>query len=84
MAKTKKNLSLEKSIIEKGLKRAAELGFDFSAYVTYLINADTKNIKIENVENVESDFEEEDNINALKITDDEVLSEADNILNGNL
>lgn len=84
MAKTKKNLSLEEAVIQKGLKRAGELGFDFSAYVTYLINADTKKIKIQEEENVEKSCEKETKENDLKIPDDETLSEVDNILNGNV
>lgn len=84
MAKTKKNLSLEEAVIQKGLKRAGELGFDFSAYVTYLINADTKKIKIQEEENVEKSCKEETKENDLKIPDDETLSEVDNILNGNV
>ncbi|MDH2337354.1 hypothetical protein [Clostridium perfringens] len=84
MAKTKKNLSLEEAVIQKGLKRAGELGFDFSAYVTYLINADTKKIKIQEEENVEKSCEKETEENDLKIPDDETLSEVDNILNGNV
>lgn len=75
MAKIKRNLSLEEAILKRGLRRAAELGFDFSAYVTYLINSDTKKIKIQEKETKE---------NVLNIPDDETLSEVDNILNGNV
>lgn len=84
MAKIKRNLSLEEAILKRGLRRAAELGFDFSAYVTYLINSDTKKIKIQEKENLEKSCEKETKENDLKIPDDETLSEVDNILNGNV
>ena len=81
MAKTKKNLSLEEAVIQKGLKRAGELGFDFSAYVTYLINADTRKIKIQEEIGEESNKEEAEG-NDINMPDAETLNEVDNILNG--
>lgn len=87
MAKTKRNLSLEDKVLKKGLKRAQELGFNFSTYVTYLINNDTKNLIIDDSEDLESNSEEEKNdinkiSNDIEVTDPEALSEAENILNG--
>lgn len=36
-----KTISLDKNVIDRGLKRAEKLGFrTFSAYLTYLINKD--------------------------------------------
>lgn len=78
MAKIKRNLSLEEAVIQKGLKRAGELGFDFSAYVTYLINADTRKIKIQEEESNKEEAEGND----INMPDAETLNEVDNILNG--
>lgn len=39
--KMNKTISLDKNVIDRGLKRAEKLGFrTFSAYLTYLINKD--------------------------------------------
>ncbi|MZK53309.1 hypothetical protein [Clostridium beijerinckii] len=38
--KIKKNLSLEENVIEAAKTKAKKMGFDFSAYITYLINKD--------------------------------------------
>lgn len=35
-----KNISLSEKVIEKGLRRANDLGLSFSAYLTTLINND--------------------------------------------
>lgn len=87
MAKTKKNLSLELLVIQKGLKRANELGFDFSSYVTYLINLDTKNLSNKENEGIvvaeKSEKKEPNEIN-FEVADNETLNEVDNILNGNI
>jgi hypothetical protein len=82
LAKIKRNLSLEEAVIQKGLKRAGELGFDFSAYVTYLINADTRKIKIQEEEIGEESNKEEAEGNDINMPDAETLNEVDNILNG--
>ena len=42
--KVKKNLSLEENLLKAAIKRSNSLGFNFSAYVTYLINKDLNNI----------------------------------------
>lgn len=47
--KVKKNLSLEEDILNKGLVRAKDLGYNFSTYVTYLINQDCNGIEIKTV-----------------------------------
>lgn len=38
--KVKKTLSLEDTVITKGEEKAKRLSFNFSSYVTYLINKD--------------------------------------------
>lgn len=38
--KIRKNINLEEDILKKALKKAKLMGFNFSAYVTYLINRD--------------------------------------------
>lgn len=43
--KVKKSISLESEVLEKGKAKAKTLGFDFSAYLTYLINKDCGDIK---------------------------------------
>lgn len=65
--KVKKNLSLDENLIENGEIRAKQLGFNFSAYVTYLINNDINNIEIIKKEPV-------------KIKDKKVVSAIDDIL----
>ncbi len=44
--KVKKNLSLDENLIKNAETRAKQLGFNFSAYVTYLINNDINNLNI--------------------------------------
>ncbi|OOM17235.1 hypothetical protein CLSAB_19550 [Clostridium saccharobutylicum] len=48
--KVKKNLSLEEKLVEAAKIKAKNMGFDFSAYITYLINKDIDG-KIEITEN---------------------------------
>jgi hypothetical protein len=43
--KVKKSVSLEDKVIAKGKNKAKTLGFDFSSYLTYLINKDCGDIK---------------------------------------
>lgn len=72
MAKIKKNLSLEESILNKGMARAEKLGYNFSSYITYLINKDAKNEEIEIKVKNETDDSKLPN---------EISDEVDNILN---
>jgi hypothetical protein len=44
--KSKKHISLDEKIIEKGEKRAEQLGMTFSGYLTYLINRDLGEIAV--------------------------------------
>lgn len=44
--KVKRNVSLEDDVLRKGLKKGKTLGFNFSAYVTYLINKDCGEIAV--------------------------------------
>ena len=67
--KVKKNISLDDTIIEKAKIKAKAMGFDFSAYITYLINKDLVGT-IEVVEKVESEV----------IKDKKVSSAIDNII----
>ncbi len=90
MARNKKNLSLADCIIEKGLKRSEELGFDFSSYVTYLINLDIQGLIGNNLDCKRNySYDEMKN----KLNEDEVIamtvnkeleSDIDEILNGNI
>lgn len=38
--KVKKNVSLDENLVETAKIKAKKMGFDFSAYITYLINKD--------------------------------------------
>ena len=82
MAKVKKNLSLEEEVLKRGLARAKELGYNFSSYVTYLINADT-NINNFTAVTLEETSKKEIN-NAIaeeEKIDADILEEIDNIDN---
>lgn len=63
MARNKKNLSLADCIIKKGIERSEELGFDFSSYVTYLINLDLQGF-------IGGSFNNERNVMNKEIKDD--------------
>lgn len=76
MAKVKKNLSLEEDILEIGLKRAKMLGYNFSSYITFLINLDTNNLELKNVNSKDEKAITEDK----ESIDDDILSEVDNVL----
>lgn len=72
LARIKKNLSLEKSVLDKGMIKANEMfSGNFSMYITYLIHQDCKDIKIN--KNFEENIQD-------RIKDKEALSEIDNIL----
>lgn len=77
MAKVKKNISIEEDILKKGLERAELLGYNFSSYITFLINLDTNNLELKSVNIKDEKALTKDDSNI----DDDVLSEADNILN---
>lgn len=95
MVKSKKNLSLSQNIKEKAEKRAAELGFDFSGYITYLINLDL--LKYVNIEGCINDYykrnkdenatkkdnENKDHKIAGTLTE-EIENSIDDILNGTI
>lgn len=38
--KMRKQISISPNVYDKGIERAEELGFDFSSYLSYLINLD--------------------------------------------
>lgn len=38
--KVKKNISLDDNVLKNGENKAKQMGFNFSAYITYLINKD--------------------------------------------
>jgi hypothetical protein len=38
--KVRKNISIDNTLLSKGIKKAELMGFNFSSYVTYLINRD--------------------------------------------
>lgn len=42
--KVKKNLSLEDNVLRSAENKAKQLGFNFSAYITYLINKDLNGV----------------------------------------
>ena len=80
MAKVKKNLSLEKNIVEKANVRATELGYNFSAYVTHLINMDCMGKNIIIPEQAIAIDKEEPKKDDMAIKDEELLDEIDNIM----
>lgn len=65
--KVKKNLSLEDNVLKSAENKAKQLGFNFSAYITYLINKDL-NGAVEVIEKHEV------------IKNDKISSAIDNIL----
>ena len=95
MAKIKKNLSLEETLVKESIKRAKELGYTFSSYVTYLLNEDLKrkdsnvNIVINNTQATTTEeaitkentvFIEKPKQNNIPKLDDTILGSANNIL----
>jgi hypothetical protein len=42
--KIKKSLSIEENVFEDAKIKAKEIGFNFSAYITYLINKDLRDV----------------------------------------
>lgn len=70
--KVRKQISIDDKVLEKGLVKADELfGGNFSIYVAYLINKDTKELK----EDIEVRSKKNNQL------DDEVKNEVDDILN---
>lgn len=90
MAKIKKNLSLEEALVKESIKRAKELGYTFSSYVTYLLNEDLKrkdsnvNIVINNTQATATTenaiTKEESKLIEVPKLDDNILGSANNIL----
>ncbi|MBM7836453.1 hypothetical protein [Clostridium sardiniense] len=71
--KVRKQISIDEKVLEKGLIRAEELfAGNFSIYLSYLINQDAGDIKIDRVE-------KETKNNGSEF-DEETKSEIDNIL----
>lgn len=77
MSKVKKNISLEEDILTKGLIRAKELGYNFSSYVTYLINEDSNNFntKDDKVTQIKNDKTSDNKVSS------KIMSGVDDILN---
>lgn len=45
--KIRRNISLDETVLQKGLVRAEEQGLNFSSYITNLINQDSKGIVVQ-------------------------------------
>jgi antitoxin component of RelBE/YafQ-DinJ toxin-antitoxin module len=57
--KVKKNISLDDSLVRNAENKAKQMGFNFSAYITYLINKDISEasesvITVENNSNIKN------------------------------
>lgn len=88
MVKSKKNLSLSEGIVQKGIERSEELGFDFSGYITYLINLDLQgfignNFNDRVIFKKEKKKVNEDEIKATIVTK-ELAGDIEDILNCNI
>lgn len=68
--KVKKNISLDDSLVKSAENKAKQMGFNFSAYITYLINKDLLGVP-------ESATTIDNNTNSKN---DKVSSAIDNIL----
>ena len=68
--KIRRNISLDETVLQKGLAKAEEQGLSFSSYITNLINQDSKGIVVQEVRQEQK----------IQEFDDDLMDDIDSII----